>query len=107
MMRCVQDNMRNILMWVTIYDPFASNPGIDQNWNRIDYPWIFIVPSLFFLYVESLLCKPKFSLFSDINCIHIVNSADSEHWKWSSTHDNAWSIANFAAESENNRIPWK
>jgi len=72
MMRCLQDSMSNILMWVTIYDPFASNLGIDNNWNRLDYPWVFTVPLPFFLYVESLLCKPKFSILSYADCIHIV-----------------------------------
>jgi len=57
-------------MWVIIYDPFPSNLGIDENWNRLDYPRIFIIPLLFFLYVESLLCKPKFSLFSYTDCLH-------------------------------------
>jgi len=64
MMWCIQDIIRNILMWVTIYDPFASNVGIVEDWNCFDYPWIFIVPLPVFLYVESLFCKPKFSLFS-------------------------------------------
>jgi len=87
-MRCLQDIMCNILMWVTIYDQFLSNLGIDENWNRLDYPWIFIVPLLFILYVDSLLSKPKFSLISYTDCMHnILNSADSDHWKWSSAHD--------------------
>jgi len=72
MMRRLQDSMRNILMWVTIYDPFASNLGIEENWNWLDYPWTFPVPLPFFLYVESLLSNPKFSLFSYTDCIHIV-----------------------------------
>jgi len=72
MMRRVQDSMRNIWMWVTIYDPFASNLGIDENWNQLDYPWTFIIPLPFFLYVESLLSNPKFSLFSYTDCIHIL-----------------------------------
>ena len=38
MMQRLQDSMRNILKWVTIYDPFASNLGIEENWNRLDYP---------------------------------------------------------------------
>jgi len=87
MMRCIQDNMRNILMWVMIYDLFASNLGIDKDWNLLDYPWIFIVPLLFFLYVESLLCKPKFSLFSYTNCIYIVHPADSDWGKWRYAHE--------------------
>ena len=70
MMWCLQDSMRNILMWVTIYDPFASKLGIDENWNWLDYPWIFIVPLLFFLYVESLLSNSKFSRFTYTDCIH-------------------------------------
>ena len=82
MMRCLQDNMCNILMWVTIYDPFASNLGFDDNWNWLDYPWIFIVPLPFFLYVESLLSKPKSSVFSYTDRIHIViqqtRTAESE-----------------------------
>ena len=73
MMQCLEDIMSNILIWVTIYDPFASNPGIDDNWNQLDYPWIFIVPLPFFLYVESLLCKLKYSIISYTDCIHIVN----------------------------------
>jgi len=99
MMRCIQDIMCNVIMWVTIYDLFASNLGIDVNWNRLDYPWIFIVPWLFFLYVESLLCKPKFSLLLYTDCIHIVNQADSDYWKWSSAHDIAKLTSDFAAES--------
>ena len=55
-MWCLQDIMHNILMWVTIYDPVTSNLGINDNWNRLDYPRIFIVPLPFFLYGESLLC---------------------------------------------------
>jgi len=87
-MQCLQDIMRNIIMWVTIDVPFPNNLIIDENWNRLDYPWIFIVPLLFFLYVESLLSKPKFSLFSYTDCIHsIVNSADLDCWKWSSAQD--------------------
>jgi len=69
----LQDLMGNILMWVTINDPFASNLGIDDIWNRLDYPWIFIVPLRFFLfYVESCLCNPKSSVFTYTYCIHIV-----------------------------------
>ena len=79
--------MRNILMWVTIYDPFGSNLGIDDNWNWLDYPWVFIIPLPFFLYVVSLLCKPKFSILSYTYCIPIVTSADSDRWKWSSAPD--------------------
>jgi len=63
---------RNILMWVTINDPFASNLGIDNSWNRLDYPWIFIVCLPFFLYVESRLCNPKSSVFTYTYCIHNV-----------------------------------
>ena len=81
-MSFLKDIMRNILMWVTIYDPFASNLGIDNNWNQLDYPWIFIVPLPFFLYVESLLCKPKSSVFSYTDWIRIViqqtQTAESE-----------------------------
>ena len=69
-------------MWVTIYDPFASNLGIDDNWNWLDYPWIFIVPLLFFLYLESLLSKLKSSVISYTDCKHIVTqqtwTAESE-----------------------------
>ena len=67
-------------MWVKINDPLASNLGIDDNWNWLDYPWVFIVPSTFFLYVESLLCNPKHSILSYTDCIHIVTSADSDRW---------------------------
>ena len=78
----LQDMMRNILMWVTIYNPFASNLGIDHNWNRLDYTGIFIVPLLFFLHVENLVCKPKCSVFCYTGCIHIViqqtGTAESE-----------------------------
>jgi len=74
--------MRNISMWVTIYDPFTRHLGIDDNWNRLDYPWIFIIPVPFFLFVESLLCKLKSSVFSYTDCIHIViqqtRTAESE-----------------------------
>jgi len=72
MTRCLQDSMRNILMCVTIFDPFASNLGIDEIWNRLDHPWIFIVPLRFFLYVESLLPNPIWCLLSYPDCIHIV-----------------------------------
>jgi hypothetical protein len=69
----LQDIIRNIVMWVTIHDPFASNLGIDDNWNWLDYPWIFIIPLPFFLYVESCLCNPKSSVFTyTYYCIHIV-----------------------------------
>jgi len=86
-MQCLHDSMRNILMWVTIYDPFATNLGIDENWNRLDYPLVFIVPLPSFLYVDSLLFKPKFTVLSYTVCIHIVTSADSDRWKWSSAPD--------------------
>jgi len=69
-------------MWVTIYDSFTSNLGIDDNWNPIDSPWLLIIPSLFFLYVESLICNPKSSIFSYTDYIHIViqqsQTAESE-----------------------------
>jgi len=68
----LHDIMRNSLMWVTIYDPFTSNHGIDNNWNRVKYPWIFILPLPFFFYVESHLCKPKSSIFSYNDCRHIM-----------------------------------
>ena len=106
MMRCLQDSMRNILRWVTIYDPFASNLGIDKNWNRLDYPWIFIVPSPFFLYVESRLCKPKSSVFSYTDCIQIVIQQTRDHWKWSSAHDIAQLTTNIAAEFWTHTISW-
>jgi hypothetical protein len=70
-----------------MYDRFASNLGIEQNWNRLDSPSIFIVPLPFFLYVESLHWKPKYSLFWYTDCIHSVNSVDSYRWKQSSAHD--------------------
>jgi len=59
-------------MRVTIYDSFASTLCIDDNWNQLDYPWIFIFSLPFSLYVESLLCNPKYSVFSYTICIHIV-----------------------------------
>jgi hypothetical protein len=69
----LHDIIHNILMWVTIYDPFASNLAIDDNWNRLHYPWIFIVPLPFFLNVGSRLCNPKSSVFTyTYYCIHIV-----------------------------------
>jgi hypothetical protein len=37
MMCYLQDIMCNILMWVTVYDPFASNHGIDEQRNQLDY----------------------------------------------------------------------
>jgi len=87
MMRYLQDIMRNISMWVTIYNPFVSNLGIDENWNQLDYPWVFILPLSFFLYVESLLCKPKFSMLSYANCIYIRTSAGLDWWISRSAHD--------------------
>jgi len=72
MMRCLQDIMCNILMWVNIYDPFTSNLGIDINWNWLDYPWILIVPLSFGLYVESSLSIVKSAVVSYADCIHIV-----------------------------------
>jgi len=72
MMRCLQDIICNILMWETIYVLFASNVGIHDNRNRLYYPWISIVRLPFFLYVESLRCKPISSIFSFTNSIHIV-----------------------------------
>ena len=86
-------------MWVTIRYPFTSNLGIDENWNWFDYSWVFIVPLPLFLNVESLLCKPKFSVLSYTDCIQIVTSADSDRWKWCSAQDIVQSTANFAAES--------
>jgi len=78
----LQDIMRNILMWVTINDPFASNLGIDDKWNWLYYPWIIIVPLPFWAYVESHLCHPKSSVFTNSYCIHIViqqtRTAESE-----------------------------
>jgi len=67
----LQDIICRITMWVIIYDPFASNLGIDNNWNQLGYPWIFIVPLPFSLYVESFLCNPKFAVCSYTDCITI------------------------------------
>jgi len=82
MMWCLQDVLRNNWMWVTISDSFASNLSIDNNWDRLDYPWIFIVPIPLSLYVESLLSKMKTSVFSCIDSICIViqqtQTAESE-----------------------------
>ena len=58
-----------------IYDPFVSNLGIDDNWNPLDYPSVLIVP-LPFVLVESLLCKPEFSVLCYTDYTHIVTSAD-------------------------------
>jgi hypothetical protein len=80
MLQCSQDIMPNILMLVTICDPFTSNLGVDDNWNQLDYRWVFIVPLPLFLFVEYLLCKPKFSVLSYTDCIYIVTSADSDRW---------------------------
>jgi len=81
-MSFLHDIMGNILMWVTINDPFTSNVGIDNNWNPLDYPGIFIVPLPFFLHVESRLCNPKSSIFTYTYSIHIViqqtRTAESE-----------------------------
>jgi len=67
---------------VTIYDPFASNLGIDDRQNWLDYLWIFIVPVLFLLYIESCLWNPIFSVFTYNDCTHIViqqtRTAESE-----------------------------
>jgi hypothetical protein len=91
--------MRNILMWVTMYDPFASNLGIDKNWNWLHYPWVFILPLQFVLYVESILRKPNFSVRSYTDCVQIVTSGESDCWKLSSAPDIIYSTAYFAAES--------
>ena len=72
MMRYLQDNMRNIWMWVTINDPFTSNLGIDDYWNWFDYTWVFIVPLPFLHYGQSLPCKSKFSVLPYTDGIHIV-----------------------------------
>jgi len=74
-------------MWVTVYDQFTRNLGIDDNWNRLDYPRIFIVPLPFFLYVESHPYKPKSSVVSDTECIHIVIQQTQDWGKQSSAHD--------------------
>jgi len=66
------DMMRNILMRVSINDPFASNLGIDDNWIHLDYHSIFIIPVPFFFYVEYRHCKPNSSVFSHNDCIHMV-----------------------------------
>jgi hypothetical protein len=80
MLQCFQDIVRNILMWVTINNPFASNLGIDDNRNQLDYPWVFIIPLPFFLYVESLLCKSEFCVLSYTDWISIVTSTDLDRW---------------------------
>ena len=74
-------------MWVTIYDPFASNLVIDNNWNRFDYPWILIIPLPIFLYVKSHICKPRSSVFSYTDCIQIVIQHTRDLWKWSSANN--------------------
>jgi hypothetical protein len=71
MMRCSQDSMCNILIWVAIYDPFSCNHTIDKNWNRLDYPLDFNVPLLFILYDESLLLNPNL-LYSFILTTYIL-----------------------------------
>jgi len=86
-MRYLQEIMPNILMRVTIYVPFDSNREIDGNWNWLHYHCVSIISLLFFLYVESLLCKPKFSVLSYSDCIHIVTPADLDCLKWRSAHD--------------------
>jgi hypothetical protein len=58
MMQCLQGIMRNVWMCVTSYDQLSSNLSIDKNLNWVDYPSIFIVALSFFLYVQSLFCKP-------------------------------------------------
>jgi len=83
----LQDIMRNLLMWVTIYDPFASNLGIEDNWNQLDYPWIFILRLPFFLYVEFRLCKPTSSVISYTDYIQIVIQQTRHCWKWCSAHN--------------------
>jgi len=73
MMWCLQDVMRSILMWVTIYNPFASNLGIVDNWNQFDYPWIIMVPLLIVRYVESLLCNLKSPVLFYTDSIYTVS----------------------------------
>jgi len=68
----LHDIIRNILMSVTIHDPFVRNLDIDDNLNRFLHPWIFIVPLPFFRYIESRLCNPKSSLFTYTYGIHNV-----------------------------------
>jgi hypothetical protein len=78
----LQDSISNIWMWETIYNPFASNLGIDNNCNWLDNPWIFIVHAPVFHWVESCLCNPKSSMITYTYCIHIViqqnRTAESE-----------------------------
>jgi hypothetical protein len=74
-------------MWMTTDDPFASNLGMDENWNELDYLWVFFAPFPFLLYFETLVFKPKFSVLSDTDHIYILTIADSDHWKWSSASD--------------------
>jgi len=85
-------------MWVTTYNPFISNLGIDKNWHRIGCTYVFIIHWLFFLNDECHLCKPQLSVLSYTDCKHIMTSADLNHWKFISTYDIAWSSTYFGAE---------
>jgi len=53
MMWWLLDIKYNIIMWLTRYDLFASNLGIDVNLYQFDHHWIVIVPCHFSLYWTS------------------------------------------------------
>jgi hypothetical protein len=75
-MQCKPDIMHNILLWVTVYDTFVSDHGINLKWNRLNYHY-FPMLNGFLGYANT----PSYS-----NCIHIVNSVEINHWKWSCAH---------------------
>jgi hypothetical protein len=77
----LQDIIPIIFMWLKFNHPFASNLGMGNNWNPLDYPWIFTVPLRLTLYIESCLCLPTSSVCSHADCIHIVIHQIRDPWE--------------------------
>jgi len=65
------DNRLKIRMWVSIYDIFVCNLGINKWLNLEDYPLINYCTLSFFLYTCISLCWFKFSP-SSIDCNIVV-----------------------------------
>jgi len=80
MIQYVLDIICNILMWVTIFDTFASSFGIRKNWTWLDYLWIVIVYYRFFSMLNLFFVNSN-SLPLALTTISIVNSTDTDHWK--------------------------
>jgi len=92
-------------MWVSIYDPFVSNLGIDECLNQSDYTWIIHHTLPFCLYgCIPPLCN-KFAP-SSIHCRYSADMVLMNVLKRSYAYDVALSTTLFAAASQYSRISW-